>query len=181
NGLEEAFMVNHMAPFILSAMLFPLLRANAPARIINVNAGLYVFGRFDLNRTPMGADFSPLRTYMNTKLCNVLFTRRFARAIQDSGVTINANHPGVIRTGLGESGLSGRIIHRTIKRFWKSPEAGAAAPVWLATDPQLENTNGLFFDLKQERPYAANARNEILIDSLYEYSWIESNLSDFYI
>lgn len=170
DGLEYSFMVNHMAPFILSSMLFPVLQANAPARIVNVNAGLYIKGKLDLSKTPYGKDFGRMASYINTKLCNAIFTREFARATAGSGVTINAVHPGVIRTGLGDTtGLMGALL-RLVKRSWDTPEAGAEAPVWLATAPELDSITGRYFLLKEETDYATNATDDALNKQLCDLS-----------
>jgi NAD(P)-dependent dehydrogenase (short-subunit alcohol dehydrogenase family) len=170
DGLETCFMVNHMAPFILSNLLLERLRENAPSRIVNVNAGLYVFGKLDLKRTPYGHDFSRLKTYMNTKLCNILFTCELARRMEGSGVTVNALHPGVIRTNLGVSpGILG-IFLRLAKRFFATPEEGARAPVWLATAPELEKVNGQYFDMKKETELTETARDTELARDLWDLS-----------
>ena len=71
NGLEQAFVTNHLAPFLLNHELEPLLVASG-ARVVQVSAGLYVKGRADPARTPTGLDFHPVRTYADTKLCNLL-------------------------------------------------------------------------------------------------------------
>ena len=170
DGLEYSFQVNHMAPFILSILLLPTLKKNAPARIVNVNAGLYVKGVLDLKTTPVGDDFHLIKTYMNTKLCNAMFTRELAKAIEGSGVTVNALHPGVIRTRLGDfSGLTGFFL-RAFKVFWRSPKKGADAPVWLATAPEVEKVNGRFFMLRKETPYSGNATNDRLTHDLWQLS-----------
>ncbi len=170
DGLEYTFQVNHLAPFILSNLLLPTLKKNAPARIVNVNAGLYVKGAFDPKATPSGNDFHILKTYMNTKLCNVFFTRELAKAIEGSGVTVNALHPGVIRTRLGDtSGLAGFFL-RAFKLLWGSPGKGADAPVWLATAPEVENINGKFFMLRKETLFTDNANNETLSRDLWQLS-----------
>ena len=170
DGLEYTFQVNHMAPFILSILLLPTLKKNAPARIVNVNAGLYVKGAFDPKATPSGNDFHILKTYMNTKLCNVFFTRELAKAIEGSGVTVNALHPGVIRTRLGDPQGLARFFMRAFKLLWASPEKGADAPVWLATAPEVENINGKFFMLRKETPFTDNASNEALARTLWHLS-----------
>lgn len=170
DGLETAFMVNHLAPFILSTMLFKHLKKNAPARIVNVNAGLYIKGKIDLEKTPYGKDFGKFSTYMNTKLCNIYFTRKFSEQIQDSGVTVNAVHPGVIRTNLGNSeGFLGSVL-KFIKRNWDSPETGAKPPVWLAISPELEKVNGRYFELFSEKHYAKNAIDEDMKNKLWDLS-----------
>lgn len=170
DGLEMAFMVNHMAPLILSIMLYKQLKKNRPSRIVNVNAGLYVFGNVDIEKTPYGKDFGKLSTYMNTKLCNIYFTQKFSHIIENSGVTINAVHPGVIRTNLGDSsGIMGLLL-RILKRAWAEPEYGAQAPVWLAVSPDVENINGKFFDRFTQKPYAKNALDTSLREKLWDLS-----------
>ena len=170
DGLETAFMVNHMAPFILSTMLIDRLKKNAPSRIVNVNAGLYVFGKLDIEKTPYGKDFGRLSTYMNTKLCNIYFTQKFSEMIRGSGVTICAVHPGVLRTNLGDSpGIFGGVL-KLLKRSMDPPEEGARAPVWLATCEALGETSGKYFELCVEKPYARNARNPELRDRLWDLS-----------
>jgi NAD(P)-dependent dehydrogenase (short-subunit alcohol dehydrogenase family) len=170
DGLETCFMVNHMAPFILSTLLLERLKENAPSRIVNVNAGLYVFGKLDLEKTPFGHDFGRLKTYMNTKLCNILFTCELARRIEGSGVTVNALHPGVIRTNLGISpGILGVFV-RIAKRFFDTPEEGARAPVWLATAPELEGVSGKYFDVKKETELTETAKDAKLACDLWDLS-----------
>ena len=178
DGLEIAFMVNHMAPFILSHMLLSLLKKNAPARIVNVNAGLYVFGKLDIDKTPYGRDFGRFATYMNTKLCNILFTLKFSRVIQNTGVTINAVHPGVIRTNLGDTGGLSGVLMKIAKGFFKTPERGAKPPVWLATSPEVEGVNGRYFELFTRKPYTENACDANLRDELWDLSMKIAGIRD---
>lgn len=170
DGLEMTFMVNHMAPFILSNILLEQLKKNAPSRIVNVNAGLYVKGNLDINTTPYGKDFSRFGTYANTKLCNVLFTCELARRIEGSGVTVNAVHPGVIKTGLGETGGLFGVILRAAKRFWGTPEEGAEAPIHLSLDPAFQNVNGKYFMITEEMELTEKAKDRELACRLWEFS-----------
>lgn len=166
DGLERTFMVNHVAPYILSKGLFPTLKQNSPARIVNVNAGLYVKGKLDIEKTPYGLDFSSFRTYANTKLCNIMFTMDFAKEIEGSGVTINALHPAIANTGLGDSpALMSRVV-KFIKRFWKSPEYGAIAPSWLALSKDLDGVNGKYYFEKKLTPYHKSVEDENLRNKL---------------
>lgn len=168
DGLELSFMVNHLAPLMLSLRLLDRLRANAPARIVAVNAGLYPQGRIDLARTPYGQDFGSMRTYATSKQCNVLAMLELARQVAGSGVTVNLVHPGVIRTQLGAaSGLLGGLL-RLAKRFWKTPEFGARGPVWLATAPELAATSGQYFDQCAPIPLAPIAQDRELSRQVWE-------------
>jgi NAD(P)-dependent dehydrogenase (short-subunit alcohol dehydrogenase family) len=129
DGIEESFAVNHLAPFQLNLGLEDRVR-----RVVQVSAGLQGKGRVDLDRTPYGEDFHRMRTYCDTKRANLLLVPLFARRWQDAGVTIDAVHPGVIRTGLGDPGGVLGVVLRLVKRRWASPGDGAAPIVRLVDD-----------------------------------------------
>lgn len=143
DGLEESFAVNHLAPFQLNLALEDRLR-----RVVQVSAGLYVKGRVDPARTPTGADFHRIRTYCDTKRANLLLVPLFARRWQDAGVTIDALHPGVIRTDLGDPGGVLGAVLKLVKRRWAPPEEGAAAVVAVAE----QTDTGRYFDGTTEAP-----------------------------
>ena len=141
-GFETSFAVNHLAPFIMNQALLPYLRSSPQARVVQVTAGLYGKGRVDLQRTPRGDDFHRITTYANTKLWNLLATLHLSQALAGSHATVNAVHPGVVRTRLGAStSLIGGVLW-LVKRFWLSPEAGARGPIRLAIEPSLAKTTG---------------------------------------
>ncbi len=166
DGLEKSFMVNYLAPYLLCKELFPTLKKNKPARIVNINAGLYVKGSLDIEKTPYGLDFSKIKTYANSKLCNVMFTIDFAKEIEGSGVTINAIHPGIINTGLGDSPQLMSKLIKLIKRFWKTPEYGAEAPSWLAIDEKISGINGKYYNEKRQMEYIEKVKDTALRNNL---------------
>jgi retinol dehydrogenase-14 len=172
DGIETTFMVNHLGPFILTNLLVPALAAARPARVVNVNAGLYVFGRLDLQKTPYGDDFGRFFTYCNTKQANILFTVELARRLEGQGVTVNALHPGVIKTGLATGDARG-VLGAAImlwKWFMKTPQQGAEAPVWVATEPELEGVTGRFFLLTKEKDILPKAKDPQTAARLWELS-----------
>lgn len=120
-GLETAFVVNHLAPLVMQRAL---LDAGRLRRVMVVSAGLIVKGHFDAALTPVGGDFSSIRTYCNTKLCFALAMRDVAAAHPELDVVIL--HPGVVRTDLGaRSGPMGWLLS-VVKRGWEAPEDCAA-------------------------------------------------------
>lgn len=166
NGIERAFAVNHLAPFLLNHLLRHALPRGG--RIVHVSAGLYVKGKVDLERTPYGHDFHAIRTYATTKLFNLLVLERFSRELAVQGVTINAVHPGVIRTGLGDrTGLLGLVL-RGVKHLWKEADEGARPIVRLALDPASANVTGKYFHLDAETPLADVARDRTLADRVWD-------------
>lgn len=160
DGLERAFAVNHLAPFLLNHLVAPAMPRGG--RIVQVSAGLYVKGRVDLEKTPRGEDFHAIRTYATTKLCNLLLLRRFAERLRPSGITINALHPGVIRTGLGARAGPIGLLLQVVKLLWKAPEEGARPIVRLALDPILSDVSGKYFHLETETPLEAVADDDRL-------------------
>ncbi|MDI3287141.1 SDR family NAD(P)-dependent oxidoreductase [Polyangium sp. 15x6] len=177
DGLEMAFVVNHLAPFMLNHLLEARL-VESRSRVVQVSAGLYVKGRPDLGKTPTGEDFHPLGTYPTTKLCNLLLVPRFAARWKERGPTILALHPGVIRTGLGDrKGLLGGLL-RVVKRLWKSPEEGARSVVKLALDPALEGVTGKYYHLDVETELLPVARNEALAAKLWSQAEKLSGLGE---
>jgi NAD(P)-dependent dehydrogenase (short-subunit alcohol dehydrogenase family) len=146
-GFEMAYMVNHLASFYLNHMLLTRLRVSKPSRIILVNAALYSRGNFDHKLTPTGGDFSKIKTYMNTKLCGILYMQKVAPILGD-GVTINAVHPGVIRTGLGDlTGITGLFV-KFFKLFQRSTTRGARGPINLALNPEISTNDKYYNELK---------------------------------
>jgi NAD(P)-dependent dehydrogenase (short-subunit alcohol dehydrogenase family) len=170
DGLELSFVVNHLSPFILNHLLTRRLAESRPARVVQVSAGLYVKGRVDFSRTPAGGDFHPLRTYANTKLCNLLCTLELSRRLAGSGIAVNAVHPGVVRTRLGDmTGVAGALL-RLVKLLWSSPAKGAEGPSHVATAPELAEVSGCYFDRTREAPLAEVARDIVLSQSLWQKS-----------
>jgi NAD(P)-dependent dehydrogenase (short-subunit alcohol dehydrogenase family) len=137
---------------------------------VNANAGLYVKGEADLDRLPKGENFNRFKTYMHSKLCNVLFTLELARRLEGTGVTVNALHPGVIRTQLGDTKGAIGLLLKVVKRFWATPEDGAKPIVRLAIDPALEGVSGKYFNEFEEIPIAPNAQDPELAFNLWHLS-----------
>src|SRR5690606_23531147 len=86
--------------------------------------------------------------YSRSKLANIMFTYDLAHRLQGSGVTVNACHPGLVDTGIIETGLSRwwtRWLIPFAKRFAITPAAGAETPLYLATSPDVEGVTGKYF------------------------------------
>jgi retinol dehydrogenase-12 len=158
DGIETTFAVNHLAYFLLTNLLLERIRASAPARIVNVASDAHrMGGALDFDDLGAAKRFSAMGVYGRSKLANVLFTRELARRLAGSGVTVNAVHPGVVRTGLGQNNDAPilKLLTNLARPFFRSPDRGAETSVWACTAPELDGVTGRYFaDCREQQPHA---------------------------
>jgi NAD(P)-dependent dehydrogenase (short-subunit alcohol dehydrogenase family) len=171
DGYEHVFAVNHLAPFLLTNLLRPKLTASAPGRVITVSSDAHTAARLDLDDPNLEHGWSSWRSYSNSKLANILFTRELARRLDGTGVTANCLHPGVVRTGFGRDARPLMRVGITIaKPFMLSPERGADTIVYLASSPDVAAKTGGYYVKRQLREPSAAARDDGLARRLWEIS-----------
>jgi retinol dehydrogenase 14 len=146
DGLEHTFALNHLAPFLLTHLLLHRLTASAPARVVTVSSGAHATGRIDFDDLQGSARYSGQRAYNASKLANVMFTYELARRLNGTGVTATVLHPGVVRTDFGAEDQAGiKVILPLLRPFLKTPAAGAATTVYLASSAQVDGVTGRYF------------------------------------
>ncbi|MCB2213992.1 SDR family oxidoreductase [bacterium] len=139
DGFEKTFAVNHLAPFLLTNLLLPLLKASAPARVITVSSVAHGSARVDLDNLNAEKRFHGWGAYCLSKLGNLLFTFELARRLEGSGVTANALHPGTVNTKMLEKlGMQGKPVTE-----------GAATSVFLASSQDVAGVTGKYFSQKR--------------------------------
>ncbi len=172
--------VNHLAPFLLSNLLLDKLKAAGGSRVVNVNSDAHEkavvdFADLQTQRHYPGGGFG-MRAYGNAKLAHLLTTYELARRLRDSGVTVNALHPGYVATNiLPLDRASGPV--RLLKPFWNmakhvilTPEQGAATPVYLASSPEVRNVSGLYFEKCAPAASSAASRDVNLQSRMWDIS-----------
>ena len=160
DGFETVFCVNHLAPFLLTHLLLERLKQSAPARIIQVNSEGHRFGGLDLNDLNWEhRHYSGLRSYGASKIAQLLTTWEFADRLKGSGVTINAMHPGDVRTNIGNNNgpLYRWFLHNVTWHILKDPVISGEALYYLAAAPELADVSGRFFHLTIDEKPAAQA------------------------
>jgi NAD(P)-dependent dehydrogenase (short-subunit alcohol dehydrogenase family) len=153
DGLEYTFAFNHLGYFLLTNLLLDVLKASSPSRIINVSSGAQALGKIAWDDLQLSKNYGGMKAYYQSKLANVMFTYELAKRLTNTGVTVNALHPGVVNSGFG-SGVGGFVgfVFGLIKRFQAiSPEQGADTVVYLATSPEVEGVTGKYFDKRKEK------------------------------
>ena len=155
-GVETTMAVNALAPFALTNALRPLLEATAGAhggaRVVTVSSEAHRGGTISTTdpdrlaealRGPDGGGYSSIRAYAQSKLVATAWTLELARRLDGTGVTANACHPGVVRTGIfwGLGGPNG-VFASLFSFLYLPPSKGAESPYLLATAPAYARRTG---------------------------------------
>jgi NAD(P)-dependent dehydrogenase (short-subunit alcohol dehydrogenase family) len=171
DGFEEVLAVNHLAPFLLTNLLLAKLTASAPARVITVTSDAHTAARLDLDDLQLEHGWDSWRSYANSKLANILFTRELARRLAGTRVTANCAHPGVVRTGFGREGSPLLRLAITVGRpFLLSPERGASTIVYLATSADVAGATGGYYAKGKLREPSRAARDDATALRLWQLS-----------
>jgi NAD(P)-dependent dehydrogenase (short-subunit alcohol dehydrogenase family) len=171
DGIETTFAVNHLAYFLLTNLLLDELKRAAPSRVVNVASLSHTRGRMSWDDLGLESGYSGMRAYEQSKLANVLFTRELARRLDSSGVTVNALHPGVVRTGWGRN--NGGWLGLGVKLggfLFLSPESGARTSIYLATSPDVAKVTGRYFVKCKEKRAASAALDDEAARKLWDVS-----------
>lgn len=100
-GFGLAFGVNHLGHFLLTNLLLERMQYSGPSRVVTVTALLHHIGNIDFSLLASKKDlvsgqsaWHNFQGYVNSKLCNVLFTRELANRLDGTSVTCYSLYPG---------------------------------------------------------------------------------------
>ncbi len=174
DGIEKTWALNHLAPFLLTRELLPLLRASRDARVVTVSSLAHRFARLRLDDPQFRRGYSGWGAYGQSKLANLLFTHELAR--REQGIMSNCVHPGFVRTNFAYSttGLQSQLFRltarvRLVKRFTSTPEEGARTSLRVASDPSLA-VSGRYFANERIAPPSRGALDGDLARRLWALS-----------
>jgi NAD(P)-dependent dehydrogenase (short-subunit alcohol dehydrogenase family) len=165
-GLELNLAVHHLAPWSMTALLFPLLHAGS--RVVNVNseghrAPMMGGGVVRLDPSDLGSerDFDTFLTYSRTKLANLLFSYELQRRYP--ALAVAALHPGMVRTDLGRE--FPRLQVAAIHALSMSARRGAEPVAQLAVGPDF--TRGRYYNRFTPVPSSPTSYDEALAGRLW--------------
>ena len=175
-GTEATFAANHLAPFLLTRELMPLLTASAAARppgtarVIAVSSTAHrIVDGIDFDDLQSLGGFQPAFAYGRAKLANILFTRELARRAAPEGIVAQAMHPGVVASNFASHGDEGMQAYMA-SADTVSPDEPAETLTWLAIEPEGGRRGGRYFYQKAEETPSAAAQDDAAAGKL----WAES-------
>ncbi|OLT11370.1 short-chain dehydrogenase [Actinomadura sp. CNU-125] len=175
-GTEATFAANHLATFLLTRELMPVLRTSAadrpPAsvRVITVSSSAHRVGTgLDWDDLQSLGKFHTAVAYGRAKLAGILFTRELARRAAPDGIVAQAMHPGRVATNFASHGDAAMREHMAAADT-VPPGEPADTLVWLATDPEGGRDAGRYFHRRAEETPADAARDDVAAARL----WTES-------
>jgi NAD(P)-dependent dehydrogenase (short-subunit alcohol dehydrogenase family) len=177
-GTEATFAANHLAPFLLTRELMPVLKAtaaNAPegsVRVIGVSSSAHRLSQgFDWDDLQSLQNFAAVPAYAQAKLANILFTRELNRRVAGDGIIAQVMHPGVVDSNFASHGDAGMQAHMAAADT-VSPDEPAETLVWLATAPEAGRDGGRYFFRKAEEVPNTAAQDDEAAGRL----WSESEM-----
>lgn len=170
DGYEEMFAANHLGPFLLTNLLLENLQAavqaNGSARVLNITAPSTVPLNFDDLQS--ASNFNSLNAFGASKTANLLFTLELARRLENTGILVNAIHPGLARSEIMREAF---FLMRWFTKLVSPPPEKVTEPIVQAVvAPEFDKATGKFFHNGQEIEIPAYAQDRTAQQRLWELS-----------
>ena len=183
NGIEKVFMVNYLSSFIMNYILKDKLKSQGKCRIILVNSEGHRFTAWGMRFDDLDWSkrrYSGLKSYGTAKLAELLAMIKFDEYFRGSGVTINAMHPGAVKTATGQdNGPLYKWFKKNVLDKTLNPVSVAAEAIYyLGVSGNLATCSGKFFNLttlEEPAPPALDVENARV---LWEISSKMGNLNE---
>jgi len=173
DGLETNFALHYLAPFVITSMLIEKYKRDRAGRVLFVCSEAYRVMAWGQDLDDLQWErrrYSGIKGYGAGKLAQLLSMHRLAAELSPYGVTVNAMHPGMVRSdsGKGNGPLYQWYKRHVIDTHSDSPEVSAEALYYLGVSPVLADKTDSFFHLTTEEGLAPPARDPEAADALWE-------------
>jgi len=175
DGLETNFAVHFLAPFVINHLLREKLQRDRQGRILFVSSEGYRFAVWGLRLDDLQWEkrrHGGLRAYGAAKTAQILTMHILAEELAESDVTVNAMHPGMVRTSSGrENARTYRWFKQhIIDNLSQQADISAEALYYLGVSPALKDVTGRFFHLTREEALTPPARDRDVAARLWQIS-----------
>ena len=134
NGLDIRFVVNYLAPYVLTKKLWPLLEKSETARVINLSSAAQA--KVSLNALAGEGELSTQDAYAQSKLALTMWS--FYLANKYPKIQTIAVNPGSL--------LNTKMVQEAYGQYWSPANKGADILYNLATNDLFSNAGGKYFD-----------------------------------
>ena len=154
-NIELTFMLSVLVPYLLTTELSPLLEKSADGRVINTSSYMHHFAKVKDLDFGFENNYNPGLAYNNSKLYTIWMTRYLARDffLKGLNITINAYHPGLISTNLGNNSSDEKtkksLFGRLMKSLSKDLDEGIETGYYLTLSEEVRGLTGYYFDEKK--------------------------------
>jgi retinol dehydrogenase-13 len=184
-GFDRVFVVQHLASFMINILLAETLKSRGRARIILVNSEGHRFAAWGLRLDDLNWEkrhYSGLKSYGSAKLAQLQTMLVLDEYFRHSGVTINAMHPGAVRSETGqENGAVYRWVKRNLyDRILRPTEIASESIYYLAVSKDMEGVSGKFFNLTTEEEPAPPALDREAAGEIWAKSLEMSQVQDIF-
>lgn len=175
DGLEMTFVVNYLSSFIINYLVKDKLKNQEKSRVIMINSEGHRFAVWGIRLDDLSWEkrrYTGLRAYGSAKTAQLLSMMIFDEYLKESSVTINAMHPGAVKTGTGkDNGMIYKWYKKNfIDRLSQSPEMSAEALYYLGVSKEIGEISGKFFNLTREEEPTPPALDREVAQDLWEIS-----------
>lgn len=170
DGIEMTFALNHLNYFMTALLMMDLILVSGSARIVNVSSERHRAYHMNFDDLQFESGYNGLRAYGQSKLANLLFTCEMARRLANTEVTVNALHPGFVKTHLGKQNRVVRTVMNVLHVFAKSPKEEAETPIYLASSTDVAGVSGQYFIDKKEIPSSPESYDPVTAERLWNLS-----------
>lgn len=148
DGIEMTWALNHLGPFLLTSQLLPLLTKAPAGRVVTVASTAHIGASLNFDDIEyQNGRYKAFGAYAQSKLANIMFTYALARHLEDSSVTANCLHPGVVASGFFRNvPVVGGMLALVGRPFMISQAQGAQTSIHLAASPDAAGMTGKYFD-----------------------------------
>ncbi|MCC5920384.1 MAG: SDR family NAD(P)-dependent oxidoreductase [Cyclobacteriaceae bacterium] len=159
-GFEVSFAVNHLAPFLLTHHLMPLILNSDTKKVINVASEAHRLAPFDKNDLMMQSGYTELKSYGNGKLANILHAKELQNRFGEEGLQAFSYHPGGVASNFAKnSSTFMKVAMFLVRPFFVSTEQGASTGVYLAEKEMHKEDLGQYFDKSKRKSPSKKARD----------------------
>ncbi len=172
DGIEKTFATNHLAPFLLTRELFPLLRLSPAGRVITVSSDSHYNISINPDAVHNPSFYLGILAYAQSKLANVLFTAEFNRRFSGSRVHAYAVDPGLVRTDIAYKGQPAfsRFIWKLRRSSGVDPNVPARTILYLASEPSIQSSPENYWCDQKPKRSSRTAGDSTLAAKLWDTS-----------